>query len=262
MRVNTRLSPFCTLLLIGLFSCEQTPVDPVEEPPVNTITIETFTFSSNGEEIEGKIFLPESYPNSQNLPAVFLMDYHEQHFQLATDEFEKVINGTKKIDGFSALVVTLNNHLDIETDPSMLEDQYALFRDMATYVNSTYTTNKSNTFVGRGSEAGLILLTMLHEHPDSSVFDNFIVTDPSDPFNNAAIFSIENDEVPNYSSGKKLHYSFSSDNNYANCTYFINLIEDSQFSWLEFDSKEYPDNDYEDTYPLSFEDGLAFVFDN
>jgi hypothetical protein len=213
-------------------------------------------------DTKGKIYLPASYEINKNLPAIYLIDYQEQHFQIATDEFEKVISGVNQIDNFDALIVTLDAHLDIETQPGSFEDHYDVFRSMASYVDENYTDNTSRTFMGRGSEGGIVLLTLLHENPDSSLFDNYIATDPSDPFMNNMIFMIENNDVPNYINTKKLHFSFSSDNNYANCTYLIDLVENTQFPWLKFGSNEYPNNVYEDTYPISFATGLKFVFEN
>lgn len=261
MKAQINLSGWVVMLvlLVFSFSCEEElPVQAADNQP----TTEKFTFSSNGIDTKGKIFLPATYATNENLPAIFLIDYQEQHFQVATDEFEQVIRGVNQIDNFDALVVTLDAHLDIDTDPSSFQDQYNIFKSMAAYVDENYTDNTSRTFIGRGSEAGIVLMTLLYESPDSSVFDNFIATDSPDPFNNTVIFMIENNDVPNYMQSKKLHFSFSSDNNYANCTYLIDLIEDEQFPWLNFGSEEYPNNVYEDTYPISFAAGLKFVFEN
>ena len=60
--------------------------------------IEVFTFTSNGKKMKGKIYLPASYTTSKSLPAIFLIDFTEQHFKLATDEFEKVIDGVQQIE--------------------------------------------------------------------------------------------------------------------------------------------------------------------
>jgi len=261
IKLNFRL--VLLVMLIFSYSCEKEPsVQPPVQQPVNQSTTETFTFSSNGIDIKGKIFLPASYATNKNLPAIYLIDYKEQHYQVATDEFEKVISGVNQIDNFDALIVTLAAHSDIETDPGSFQDHYNIFKSMTSYVDENYTDNTSRTFIGRGSEAGIVLLSLLHENSSSSKFENFIATDPSHPFLNMMKFMIENNDVPDYTTSKKLHFSFSSSNNYASCTYLIDLIEDEQFPWLKFGSEEYPNNVYEDTYPISFAVGLKFVFEN
>ena len=212
-------------------------------------------------DTKGKIFLPASYSDNKNLPVIYLIDYQEQHFQVATDEFEKVINGVNQIENFDALIVTLDTHNDIDTHPGELNEHYEIFKNMTFYVDENYTNNSSRTFIGRGSDAGIVLLTLIHESPESSIFDNFIVTDSSDPFINGVIYRIENNDVPDYVQSKKLHFSFSEDSNYANCTYLVNLINDSQFPWLKFESVEYSDKNFENAYPISFAEGLKFVFE-
>ena len=136
------------ILIFGVlsFSSESN----VRTGPVKTTSssrIETFTFSSNGTATKGKIFLPTSYETNKNLPAIYLIDFTEQHFKLATDEFEKVIDGVQQIQGFDALVVSLENIPDIDAEPETFQDQYEVFRNMASYVDGKYTNNSSRTFI-------------------------------------------------------------------------------------------------------------------
>ena len=225
----------------------------------NSARIETFTFSSNGMYTKGKIFLPASYDANKNLPAIFLIDYTEQHFKLATDEFEKVIDGVQQIR-FNALVVTLENIPDIDAEPETFQDNYEVFKNMASYVDGKYTNNSSRTFIGKGSEAGLVLMALFLENPETSVFDNFIVTDPSPQYASSIINLIEKDNIPKNKLNKKLHFSFSTSNNRAKCTKLINLISEAQFPWLQFESIEYTNSDYEHTYPVSFAAGIKYIF--
>jgi predicted alpha/beta superfamily hydrolase len=226
----------------------------------NLSRIETFTFSSNGTTTKGKIFLPASYETNKNLSAIFLIDYTEQHFKLATDEFEKVIDGVKQIQSFDALVVTLEEHLDIDAKPKASQEYYDVFKNMTSYVDGNYTNNTSRTFIGRGSESGIVLMTLFLENSETSVFDNFIVTDPSPVFTDAVINMIENEDFPKNKRNKKLHFSFSTSNNREKCTKLINLINDVQYPWLKFESLEYATSDYENTYPVSFAAGIKYIF--
>ena len=249
------------LLILGTFSFSNTGdarLDPVEV--AITSRIETFAFSSNGEAIKGKIFLPDSYETNKNLPAIYLIDYTEQHFKLATDEFEKVIDGVRQIEGFDALVVTLENIPDVDAEPETFQDNYEVFKNMASYVDDKYTNNSSRTFIGKGSEAGLVLMALFLENPKTSVFDNFIVTDPSPKYASAIINLIEKDNIQKNKLNKRLHFSFSTSNDLAKCTKLINLINQAQFTWLQFESIEYTNSDYEHTYPISYAAGLKYVF--
>jgi len=222
--------------------------------------IETFTFSSNGTTTIGKIYLPASYETNKKLPAIFLIDYTEQHFKLATDEFEKVIDGVKQIQGFDALVVSLENIPDIDAEPETFQDNYEVFKNMASYVDGKYTNNSSRTFIGKGSEAGLVLMALFIENPKTSMFDNFIVTDPSPKYASAIISLIEKDNIHKNKINKKLHFSFSISNDRAKCTKLINVINQAQFPWLQFESIEYTNSDYENTYPISYVAGIEYVF--
>ncbi|WP_370479681.1 hypothetical protein [Tamlana flava] len=224
--------------------------------------IEVFTFISQGREMKGKIYLPHSYNTKKSLPAIFLIDFTEQHFKLATDEFEKAIYGINQIKGFNALVVSLDAIPDIDAEPDNFEDHYAIFKDMTRYVDSLYTKNSSRTFIGKGSESGVVLMTLFLEDTAQQVFDNFVVTDPSPNYASSIIDLIEKNNFPKNKSNKKLHFSFSTSNDRTKCTTLIKLITEAKYPWLQFEAKEYKESDFENTYPLSYAEGLKFVFKN
>jgi len=222
--------------------------------------IETFTFLSNGKNTKGKIYLPDKYATNKNLPAIYLIDFTEQHFKLATDEFEKVIDGVQQMEGSGALVVSLENIPDIDAEPATFQDQYEVYKNMASYVDGKYTNNSTRTFIGKGSEGGLVLMALFIENQETAVFDNFIVTDPSPKYASAIINLIEKDDISENQSNKKLHYSFSTSNDRAKCIKLIDLIKDANYEWLQFESKEYTNSDYENTYPVSYAEGIKYVF--
>lgn len=222
--------------------------------------IETFTFSSNGTTTKGKIFLPASYESNKNLPVIYLIDFAEQHFKLATDEFEKVIDGVNQIQGFDALVVSLENIPDFDAEPETFQGHYEIFKNMASYVDSRYTKNSSKTLIGRGSESGIVLMALFIENQDASVFNNFIATDPSPKYASAIMNLIEKEGVKKIKLNKKLHFSFSTTNDRVRCTKLINLIKEAEYQWLEFESIEYTDSDYENTYPISYATGIKYIF--
>ena len=226
----------------------------------SSLKTETFEFLSNGVSTKGKIFLPSSYETNSNLPAIYLIDFTEQQFKLATDEFEKVIDGVGKIQGFDALVVTLEDHLDIDSKPEAFLEYYDIFKNMTSYVDANYTNNTSRTFIGKGSEAGIVLMTLFLESSESSVFENFIVTDSPGSFNSAVMQMIERNDFPKNKQKKKLHFSFSTSNNHDECTRLINMINEAQYPWLQFESLEYANSDYENTYPVSFAAGIKYIF--
>lgn len=251
--------PMISILGIGLFSggCGVAE-DPVENR--GSSIIEAFTFSSSDTTAKGKIFLPASYETNTNLPTIYLIDFTEQHFKLATDEFEKVIDGVGKIQGFEALVVTLEEIPDIDAEPQSFQEHYDIFRDMASYVDGKYTSNTSRTFIGKGSESGLVLMALFAEDPETSMFDNFIVTDPSGLYGSAVIDMIERGDFPKDKRNKRLHFSFSSSNDYDKCTRIIRLINEAEYPWLEFESVEYLNSNYENTYPVSFAAGIEYIY--
>lgn len=223
--------------------------------------IETFIFSSNGTNLKGKIFLPAAFEKNKNLPVIYLIDFADQHFKLATDEFEKVIDGVNQIQGFDALIVSLENIPDFDAEPETFQEHYEIYNNMASYVDSKYTENSSRTLIGRGSEAGIILMALFLENSETSVFNNFIVTDPSPKYGSAIIDLVEKDNIPKNKLDKKLHFSFSTSNDRAKCTKLINLIKDAHYRWLQVESIEYTNSNYENTYPISYAAGIEYIFD-
>ena len=254
------------LLSIGIIfgACTEKSDDPnisplPPTPSSDTLVTETFTFLSNGTATEGKIYLPGAYDTTSNLAAIYLIDYTEQDFAIAKNEFNEVVAGVQQIESFDALSVTLKEHPDIDAIPQDFEDYYQIFNSMTFYVDDNYTTNTTRTFIGRGSEAGIVMMALFLEDSASSVFDNFIVTDPSSSFMDSIIDILENDDFPQNKSDKKLHFSFSTSNNQAKCNQIISLLNTAQYSWLEFETVAYT-TDYENTYPISFTDGLDYIF--
>jgi len=103
-------------------------------------------------------------------------------------------------------------------------------------------------------------MALFLESPKTSVFDNFIVTDPSPKFTSTMVEILEKSDFPKGKKNKKLHFSFSTSNNREKCTTIINLINKSQFSWLQFESIEYMKSGFENTYPISYAEGIKYVF--
>ena len=60
----------------------------------------------------------------------FLMDYTEQHFKLATHKFKKVTDGILQIERFYALVVSLENIPDIDTEPETYLEHWNVFKNI------------------------------------------------------------------------------------------------------------------------------------
>ena len=244
------------ILIFGVLSFSS-----VRDDKTNSVSrIETFTFSSNGINTKGKIYLPDSYATNKDLPAIYLIDFTEQHFKLATDEFEKVIDGVQQKAGSDALVVSLENIPDIDAVPETFQYQYEVYKNMASFVDAKYTNNSTRTFIGKGSEGGLVLMALFIENQETSVFENFIVTDPSPKYASAIIELIEKYNISENQSNKKLHYSFSTSNDRAKCIKLIDLIKDANYPWLQVESIEYTKSNYENTYPISYAAGIKYVF--
>jgi hypothetical protein len=248
--------------VLTVWCASVTPSATAASEAATSSRIERFTFSSNGTEVRGKIFLPDTYEDNTNLPAVFLIDYTEQHFRMATDEFEKVIEGVQQVPGLDALVVTLDDIPDVDAEPEMFQEHYELFRDMTDFVDGKYTNNPSRTFVGKGSESGVVLMALFLKEAETPLFDNFIVTDPSSMYMSAIIEMLEDKTFPTNTLNNKLHFSFSTSNVRALCTRLIELIDGAQYPWLTFEATEYTDSNYENTYPISYPAGIRFVFSN
>lgn len=261
MKTRIKFGILSLLITFGIVSFTNFAEVTTETYETETVSkIETFTFSSNGKKIKGKIFLPAAYESNKNLPVIYLIDFAEQHFKLAKDEFEKVIEGVHQIQGFDALVVSLESIPDFNAEPDTFQDHYGIFKNMASYVDHKFTTNPSKTLIGRGSESGIVLMALFIENQENSVFNNFIATDPSPKYTSAIKNLIEKNDVPKKELNKKLHFSFSASNDQVQCTKLINLIKEADYHWLDFESVAYTESDYENTYPISYAAGIKYVF--
>lgn len=248
-----------TLLIVSCQSSD-TPSSVVE--PKSEPRIEQFTYSSNGENYEAKIYLPAAYESNKDLPAIFLIDFTEQHFVIARDEFEKVIEGTQQVEGLEALVVSLDTVPDIDALEGEFWEFYELYKDMAMAVDGKYTNNTSRTFIGRGSESGIALLTLLQDSLQTPVFQNFVITDTDYPQMSRSITLMKEDNFPQENKHDvKLHFSFSKSNVREKCLELISTIKEANYPWLKFAFIEYPETTYPETYPIAFPAGLKFVFE-
>ena len=268
-----------TRLLIGLlalcfswFSCskedepsQSQPTSQKEILRTDTLNytddeVETFTFTTDGVESEGLIYLPPSYPINTNLTAIYLLDFQEQDFTVVTDEFSQLINVVREQEDFEALVVCLKALNNTDATPQAFQDYAEVISDMSYHVDSNYTNNSSKTVVGRGSEGGVVLLMLLSEDPEANVFDNYIVTDSPSSFNNAVMDSIQNAAIPVNMLNKKLHFSFSSSNNQENCEALISSFNNAAYPWLDFETV-YINGLFTEVYPDAFAAGLDFILE-
>ena len=254
---------FGIILLVTMISLSFAENDVTESiKDTQEARIDTFTFSWDGTAINGQIYLPASFSKEKNLHAIYLIDFTEQHFKVAKDEFEKVISATEALQDLEAVVVTLEEHLDVDSNPNDFQFYYDVYKSMTSYVDANYTNNTSRTFIGRGSEAGLVLMTLFLEDSKTSLFENFIATDSPSSFNSYIINTINGDNFPKNKGNKKLHFSFSPTNNRSSCTNLINKINQIEYPWLQFESLEYIFGHYENTYPAAFAEGLKYVFND
>lgn len=251
------------VLFVGIILFTVTPngLAAQDKKPLINKNIEIFTFKSQGISHNAKIFIPESYDNTKKYHAIVLIDFTEQHFKIAKDEYEQVLAAVSEIDGLQALVVTLQQHLDVDATPDSFEKYSKLFRDMAAYVAANYSTTHSKTFIGRGSESGIVIMSMLKQKDENATFDNFIATDPSGKYSSVIIDLLKQNNFPFKKKPLKLHFSFSSSNDQIKCAEIIRLFKSANYPWLRFKSKIYANNDYENTYKESFAEGLRFVFE-
>ncbi|MBT8208240.1 MAG: hypothetical protein HKN94_10950 [Acidimicrobiales bacterium] len=232
------------------------PSDPPETgSPART---EAFEFSSNGVTTRGQIHLPESFDKGMNLPTVYLIEFDSAGHEVAP-EFETVIDSVKQINGLKALVATLEERPNITPSPSAYQEHVDLFRDMANHVDSTYTDNPSRTFIGRGFEAGIVLLDLFGEGPEDAGFDNYVATDVESGFATEVRGVLESEDFSDATTSKRLHFSFSASNNVRLMTELTDLIDQAEYPWLEFESVYYSDLGFFNAYPTAFTDGLAYV---
>ncbi|WP_367389557.1 hypothetical protein [Lewinella sp. LCG006] len=250
---------YASLLLIttlGLITCTDNTVDPPQPQAV----IEEFTFAPSGIN-RGKIYLPASYAANKSIPVIYLLDHQEVAFNVATDEFQQVINGVNQIADFDAIVVTLTEKLPT-ANHNFYPEYFELYKTLAAYVDNNYESNGSKTLIGRGDAAGIILVNMFNESGASHGFKNFVATDPFIDYISYLNSIIPSDNFPMDKSDMKLHYSFTENYELDRNRLFIDRVNNKNYPWLSFSAEEYPNLLYEEDYPTIYADGLKFIFDN
>ena len=269
MKSNLIVQMFAFLLLGFLLACSDdegpTTVDPKTVDPkedttiISTDKLETIRFVSNGKNWEAKIWIPAEYETNKDLPSIYLVDDEEQHYPVATDEFEQVIAGCKQISGLDVLVITV-----ADLDPNMnvvsdFQEFYDIYNDLISYVETSYTTNDSRTLIGRGSAASMVLATLFMEEQETTVFQNFIATAvPGLGYFNEIVVK---GDFPQAKANKKLHFSLDGESNYELNMKFINTLNEKAYPWLEFGWSEYPDLHFTNSYPTAYADGIKFIFE-
>lgn len=263
------VSILCSIVLFPSCSKDNaSSPEPIATPeptstPIAADRRETFIFSSNGISIKGKIFIPSEYEKNKNLPAIYLFDFPEElsglnpNFHVATDEIDKVIGAVKNIK-LNALVITMDEYKDNDMSlPGDFEEYGNIFKSMTSYVDDNYTSNPSRTFIARGNEANMVLMTLFFEESEVSVFQNFIATDALHVGDMQAL--LENGGIPQENENKKLHYSNTDE---ARNAAMINAIRELELPWLEFESVTYSNMTFEDGYRTAFEDGIKYIFED
>jgi hypothetical protein len=139
--------------------------------------------------------------------------------------------------------------------PRDFQEYGDLFKSMASYVDDRYTSNSSRTFIARGNEANMVLMTLFFEERETSVFQNFIVTTVLHVGDMQAM--LEREDIPQENENKKLFYSgINETRNFG----VINAIREQELPWLEFEAVNYPNLTVENVYPTAFADGIEFIF--
>lgn len=255
---------YLTILTLISLSCNEDPSTTPSPPPPPPLPpaldkVEEFRFLSSGKSWDAKIWIPAEYQTNSDLPSIYLVDDEEIHYPVATDEFEKVIEGVNKVSGLDALVITVEG-----LDPDLgvvfgFQEFYTIYIDLVSYVETNYTDNPSRTLIGRGSAANFVLGTLYLEEQETAVFQNFVATTSSSLgyFNEI----MKKEEFPKEKDNKKLHFSFDGESNYDLNMRFINTLNEKTYPWLEFDWAEYPNLMFTTSYPSAYADGIKYIFE-
>jgi len=267
---------FFLIFSLAFFSCSDSGDDRPNNTTITTITpiveeeegeyednIETFEFLSNGETIKGKVYLPEAYLNgNKDLPVIYLIDVIEEKFQVAKDEFERVIDATIH-HNIDVIIVSNSGLFDIPTWPySDFDEKYMIYRDMAIYIDATYNNNNIRTLIGRGTGGAYAFRILFEEDPKTAMFHNCIATDPPKPERNIITDMVINNKFPQEKGNKKFYFSYSILQVDDGLTSFINAINEKNYDWLTFKVEDQADDTFETNYPRAYKNGIRFVFND
>lgn len=222
--------------------------------------VERFEFKHLDKKEHGLVYMPSHFPLNQQATVILLIDFAEQHFTLATDEFEKIIEATAAIQDGPTLVVTLDHIPDIDATPQNYMDRIERYKSLAKHIDTNYYCKPEMTLIGKGSEAGIVLTALFLENPESTPFSKFIATDPSPLYTNSLIQIIDSTNFSVRRPTRKLHFSFSTSNDRESCLKLIRQLKEKNYPWLQFRAKEYRESNFETTYPVAFTEGIDYLF--
>lgn len=263
-----------TLLLLSfillLTSCEkkEEPIiideDPIFEGPFDQ-TVETSIFSPFvNENYELKYFIPASYEDNKNLPAIYLLD--------GIYMFDEVLSYTKTLD-FDAIIVALGNREGAERTRDYTpfgcggsQDGYSNFYSLLTttvidFIDSRFEYDQNTrTLIGWSAGGMFVFQTLFTQFENEKKFSNFIAVDPAACGDNLWSPLIEKNDFTDPEKTYNLYMSRGMFFLPANLNWLVELIDTKDHPSLDVQYFEFPSLDHEEIWKPTITDGLKHIY--
>lgn len=265
--------PFVLSLIMLLIACEkkEAPIieeeDPVFEGPFDAIVETTILSPFVNENYQLKYFIPASYEENKNLPAIYVLD--------GIYMFDEVHAYTKSLD-FDAIIVALGFRQGADRTRDFRpwgcaggsQVGYSNFYQFLTstvidFIDSRIEYDKSSrTLISWSSAGDFGIHTLFTKFENENKFSNFIGVDPAAaPCENLWTELYEKNDFIDSDISYKLFMGSGSFFLPQNLSWLVDLIDTKDHPLLDVQYFEDPNLDNEEIWKPTITEGLKHIYD-
>lgn len=235
---------------------------------ISTSIQSTFVFDNYSYPID--IYLPETYHTNKYLPIIYVLD-GKLNSKYVTNIL-KDINTDAIVVGvgdFASHDKWIRRWIDLlpgtlchGTGGNHLDFYKFITKELIPYIDSQYDNDHaSRSFVGHSSAGIFTLVSMFLEDTDNIVFQNFVASDPELGCDISYFEEMLHDN--NLSDGAKkfkLYLAVSGEGDITEVDYFASIIQESNYTWLDFRYETYLNKGHISVIDPSFSSSLKYIF--
>lgn len=242
--------------------------DDYNGPIISTSIQSNFVFDNYNYPID--IYLPESYNTNKTLPIIYVLDGKLNSKTVAN--ILKDINADAIVVGvgdFAAYNKWTRRWIDLlpgtkchGTGGNHLDFYKFITKELIPYIDSQYDNDHSSrSFMGHSSAGIFTLVSMFLEDTDNIVFQNFVASDPELGCDlNYFIEMLHDNTISDGAKKIKLYLALSGEGDITAVDNFATIIQESNYTWLDFRYQKYMDKGHMSVIDPSFSSSLKFIF--
>lgn len=269
----------CLAIIITFTSCTSDDLEPPTPPPpsskeypktINQSINSNYAFDNYTYPI--KIIYPEAMNTNKNLPVIYVLD---GYLNLPKAQRTLGSNNSAIIVGIGDMAskqMWQRRWVDLHPTESKCSGSSGKHLDFYNFITKQIVplvevnegvNPTSRTLIGHSSAALFTLVSMYMQDTENAMFNNFISSDPelgcdSEYFMNL----IDDNDFSNVDKKFKFYLALSMENgNLEAVRRFSDHLQEKESSWLTFKYEEFLDKDHMGVIEPSFRSGFKFVFE-